>query len=44
MVGGTAPDQVAAQVVVARQRMDETRAWIGQQAARLPTLESVTAG
>ena len=42
VVGGTAPDQVAAQTRSAEQRMAETRAWIDERAARLPTLASVT--
>ena len=42
VVGGTAPDQVAAQLHLAQQRMAETRAWIEDHAARLPTLASVT--
>jgi argininosuccinate lyase len=40
--GGTAPDQVAAQTRFAERRMAETRGWIEEHAARLPTLASVT--
>jgi argininosuccinate lyase len=43
VVGGTAPAQLVAQLRVAGQRMAETRAWIEDHAARLPTLASITA-
>jgi argininosuccinate lyase len=40
--GGPAPDQVRAQLTLARQHMEANRAWAEEHAARLPTLESVT--
>ena len=43
VVGGTAPAQLVAQLRAAGQRMAETRAWIEDHAARLPTLASITA-
>ena len=41
--GGTAPRQVEAQLRSARERIESHRAWLDEFAARLPTLESVTA-
>ena len=41
--GGTAPQQVSVQVRTAAERLEVHRAWLEQHAAKLPTLESVTA-
>jgi argininosuccinate lyase len=41
--GGPAPDQVRAQLKFATDRTAAHRTWIDEQAARLPTLQSVTA-
>jgi argininosuccinate lyase len=43
VVGGTAPGQVARQLLAARQHLGSARAWVDDCAGRLPTLESVTA-
>jgi argininosuccinate lyase len=43
VIGGTAPHQVAAQLVFARERLEISRAWIESHAQTLPTLERVTA-
>jgi argininosuccinate lyase len=43
VVGGTAPNQVFAQLDLARERLDSTRQWIDVRARSLPTVESVTA-
>ena len=43
VVGGTAPRQVELQLSHARERVHGHRAWVEDFAARLPTLESVTA-
>jgi argininosuccinate lyase len=42
VVGGPAPEQVAAQLRAANERTAATRAWVAEYAARLPTLESVS--
>jgi len=44
VVGGTAPDQVAAQLAAARGRLARLVAWVPQHVERLPTLERVTRG
>jgi argininosuccinate lyase len=41
--GGPAPEQVELQLRAARQRLADQRAWVAEYAAKLPTLESVTA-
>jgi argininosuccinate lyase len=41
--GGPAPEQVHAQVEAAAERLAGQRSWVEQYAARLPTVESVTA-
>jgi argininosuccinate lyase len=43
VVGGTAPSQVERQVRAAAERLAMRRAWVDAHAAKLPTLESVTA-
>jgi argininosuccinate lyase len=41
--GGPAPEQVQVQLRSARERLGAQRAWVQEYAAKLPTLESVTA-
>jgi argininosuccinate lyase len=41
--GGPAPAQVELQVRAAQERLAAQRAWVEEYAAKLPTLESVTA-
>jgi hypothetical protein len=41
--GGTAPVQVELQLHAAGERLSLQRAWVEDSAAKLPTLESVTA-
>ncbi|MBV9898952.1 MAG: argininosuccinate lyase [Chloroflexi bacterium] len=43
IVGGTAPSQVETQLRAAAERMTALRTWVDNAAAKLPTLESVTA-
>jgi hypothetical protein len=43
VVGGPAPEQVAAQLRAARERLTAQQTWVTEYSARLPTLESVSA-